>query len=123
MGKAFGGLSAVAPATASVLGKTQSAFRSQTQGTKRAVTKPVVHKPQVVKTPAPAPPRVEPATQTPNMPPVMKLGAIEYLKDRVGAGVPKTGGRPQRPGEDMDTRNPKPSNEPVVHTNVRPHDF
>jgi hypothetical protein len=125
---AAGILGAIAPATRTVLGQTAVASRSQIRAVKRARVKPVQHKPMKVETPAPAPPRVEPATSTPSQMPTPfsaagKLGAANAIKDRTTAGEPRTGGKPQRPGENMTTRKNKPSNEPVVFTNGKPHDF
>lgn len=116
---AFGGLSALAPATNTVVGQTMSRARSALRATRRAAVKPVAHKPMVVRTPTPQAPRVEPTTLTPNMQPLAKSAA----RDRVAAGTPPTGGRAQRPGEDMRTRRRRPGNEPVTFTNGRPRDF
>ena len=128
LAKAFGGLSSMAPATNSVLGTTMARSRAQIRNTNRAVVKPVstsVGKATDVKTSVPAPPQVGPATITSTQQPATvstKTGALKR-RDRTSAGEPKTGGRPQRPGEDMRTRRSEPSNEPLTFTSGKPHDF
>jgi len=61
-----------------------TAARQSIWKTKRPLVKPVDHKPKVVKTPQPQPPRVEPSTLSPNMTPVMKTGALEGMKLAAG---------------------------------------
>lgn len=132
---AAGYLGGLARATNTVLGNTATAARAQIQGTGRAMkaAKPPVAKPKVVKTPAPAAPRVEPSTITPTQAPLMKSAAaragaraaLRKHRRRTGTGDPVTGGEPRRPGEDMTMRHLAPSNEPVTHTGGAggPRDF
>ena len=60
-----------------VLGETNTKIMTQMRGMKRPLVKPVVHKPMVVKTPAPAAPAIAPPTQTPTqLTPIAKPSGI-----------------------------------------------
>jgi hypothetical protein len=130
LAKAFGGLSSMAPSANKVLGQTMTKSRAQIRNTNRAVVKPpksAQAKPMDVKTSVPAPPQVGPATITSTQAPAPVMGKTGGLKrrkrDKTSSGEPRTGGEPQRPGEDMRTRAPGPENQPLTFTNGKPHDF
>lgn len=124
----FGGLARLAPATATVVGDTARAARSSVRTVKRTTIVPPKHKPKVVATPSPAPPRVEPTSFTPAMPsmsPTAKLGALDTMKKCKRPARKNAGPRAHIQGQDMDTGYPGPSNEPVRHAGGAggPRDF
>jgi hypothetical protein len=108
---AFGGLSALAPATSSILGNTAKVTTSQIRATGRATKiKPPAHKPMKVATPSPAQPSVEPTTFTPTQMPKPKTAALDKKNEMIKKLK-------------LRAAQAKPENEPVVHTNGKPRDF
>jgi hypothetical protein len=109
---------------ATAISETAAAAMGAARAVKRPLVKPPVHKPMVVKTPAPVPPQVAAATQSPAMSPIAKMGAMTAIKKLKAKKAVDDMGEPRQTwqGSRVRRQKPGPENEPEPES-WRGHDF